>query len=309
MTFDHQGRRREYLEVAANGMTNSSKHFTYDNYLQIASCNLQLATYNSQLFVWDPTEPVATRPLAFYQPNASPQLYAHDGNKNVSELVSVNNGTITAHYEYSSFGEVILSSGDFALSNPFRFSSEYADDALGLVYYNWRHYNPCDGRWMGRDSIGEHGGVHLYAFCENGPLSHADSLGYGLVNYIPVISTILSAIENFLGHVPGSLPTDYSFVSPEDCKCDIVAAENDCLAKVMTESLNYLGNYIAPAFIARGLDVVITILTIKVRPEVAAIFAADTLIGGALNASAASKIMEGASNAKKNNCDCSQYGY
>ena len=38
-------------------------------------------------------------------------------------------GRRVVRYEYSSFGEVILSSGDFALSNPFRFSSEYADDA------------------------------------------------------------------------------------------------------------------------------------------------------------------------------------
>ena len=177
MTFDHQGRRREYLEVAANGMTNSLKHFTYDNYIQIANCNLQLATGNLQLVVWDPTEPVATRPLAFYQPNASPQLYAHDGNKNVSELVSVNNGTITAHYEYSSFGEVILSSGDLSLANPFRFSSEYADDALGLVYYNYRHLESVIGRWLQRDMIEEEGGVALYGICLNRIIESVDYLG------------------------------------------------------------------------------------------------------------------------------------
>ena len=165
MTFDHQGRRREDLEVAANGMTNSLKHFTYDNYLQIANYNLQLATGNLQLVVWDPTEPVATRPLVFYQPNASPQLYAHDGNKNVSELVSVNNGTITAHYEYSSFGEVILSSGDLALTNPFRFSSEYADDAISLVYYNFRHLDSVTGRWLQSDPMMQF--VNPYVFGGN----------------------------------------------------------------------------------------------------------------------------------------------
>jgi RHS repeat-associated protein len=167
MTFDHRGRRREYLEVAANGMTNSLKHFTCDNYLQIANCNLQLATYNSQLFVWDPTEPVATRPLAFYQPNVSPQLYAHDDNKNVSELVSADNGTITAHYEYASFGDMILTSGDLALANPFRFSSEYSDDALGLVYYNYRHLEPVTGRWMQRDSVEIEAEPNLLSFMNN----------------------------------------------------------------------------------------------------------------------------------------------
>jgi RHS repeat-associated protein len=28
-----------------------------------------------------------------------------------------------------------------------------ADDALGLVYYNYRHYNPLDGRWTSRDPV------------------------------------------------------------------------------------------------------------------------------------------------------------
>ena len=178
MTFDHQGRRREYLEVAANGMTNSLKHFTYDNYLQIANCNLQLATGNLQLFVWDPTEPVATRPLVFYQPNAPPQLYAHDGNKNISELISADDGAISAHYEYASFGEVILSSGDLALANSFRFSSEYADNTLSLVYYNYRHYDPRDGRWMGRDRLDDVGyAILTYNWCFNSPLIWLDVHG------------------------------------------------------------------------------------------------------------------------------------
>jgi hypothetical protein len=108
--------RRLCFETAADGSTNRLDRFTYDNYLCIARNHWHPGgTSATDRFVWDPTESVATRPLVFYQPNAPPQLYAHDGNKNVSELVSVNNGTITAHYEYSSFGEVILSSGNFAL--------------------------------------------------------------------------------------------------------------------------------------------------------------------------------------------------
>ena len=30
--------------------------------------------------------------------------------------------------------------------NGFRFSCEYMDDELGLIYYNYRHLNPHDGR-------------------------------------------------------------------------------------------------------------------------------------------------------------------
>ena len=38
-------------------------------------------------FVWDPTEPIATRPLAMRAKNWGLNLfYSHDGNKNVSEV-------------------------------------------------------------------------------------------------------------------------------------------------------------------------------------------------------------------------------
>ena len=160
-----------YLEAAADGSTNRLDRFTYDNYLCIARNRWQPdGTFAADRFIWDPTEPVATRPLIFYQPNAPPQLYSIDGNKNISELVSSDSGTISAHYEYAPFGEVILSPGDLAFTNPFRFSSEYADDLTALVYYNFRHYHPVDGLWLNRDPIEEEGGENLYAFCANSPV-------------------------------------------------------------------------------------------------------------------------------------------
>ena len=178
MSFDHQGRRREYLEVAANGTTNHLDRFTYDNYVCIARNRWQPdGTSVADRFTWDPTESVATRPLAFYQPNAQPQFYAIDGNKNVSELVSSADGSISAHYEYAPFGEVILSSGDLALTNQFRFSSEYADDAISLVYYNFRHLDPVTGRWLQKDLIEESGGINLYVYLLNNVVFETDLRG------------------------------------------------------------------------------------------------------------------------------------
>lgn len=63
-----------------------------------------------------------------------------------------------AGYRYAPFGAVVQAVGACVAMNPFRFSSEYADDELGLVYYNYRHYNPLDGRWVNRDPIEEQGG-------------------------------------------------------------------------------------------------------------------------------------------------------
>ena len=160
MAYDHQGRRRMYAEIR-NGATNALHRFTYDDYLCIARNREIDYSYGggAEGFLWDPTEPVATRPLMCKSSTAPPMLYCHDGNKNVSDMVTMD-GTVAAHYEYSSFGKVVMAASDLQLNgypthilNPYRFSSEYHDDALGLVYYNYRHYNPADGRWIGRDDL------------------------------------------------------------------------------------------------------------------------------------------------------------
>ena len=122
--------------------------------------------------------------------SASPFLYCHDGNKNVSEIVDVGTGEISAHYEYSAFGKMVLVTSErgsnAAAINPYRFSSEYHDDMLGLVYYNYRHYNPGDGRWTNRDAEEENGGVNLYAFCGNTVLMYVDERGENPLTLIPI---------------------------------------------------------------------------------------------------------------------------
>ena len=41
-------------------------------------------------------------------------------------------------YTHLSFGDLLATEGDMAQENKFRFSCEYVDDELGLVYYNYR---------------------------------------------------------------------------------------------------------------------------------------------------------------------------
>ena len=171
MSYDRMGRR----------VTKNDQRFVYDGYLQIANFEHQTSNIKLQTFIWDPTEKVATRPLVWNSPtfqpfNFSTAYYTHDGNKNVSEVIA-ENGDIAAHYEYAPFGSVIAQSGTSAASNPWRFSSEYAEDNTATVYYNYRHYEPVMGRWLQRDLIGEIGGWNIYAFCRNSAKS--DFLGLG----------------------------------------------------------------------------------------------------------------------------------
>ena len=184
MSFDRMGRR----------VTKNAKRFVYNAYLQIANFEHQTSNNKFQTFIWDPTEKVATRPLVWnsstIQPfNFSTSYYVHDGNKNVSDVVA-DNGDIAAHFEYAPFGAVIAQRGASAAANPWRFSSEFAEDDTATVYYNYRHYEPEMGRWMSRDPIEQFylmrksklevyrsGGGVIYQFIRNVLPNAIDSFG------------------------------------------------------------------------------------------------------------------------------------
>jgi len=103
-------------------------------------------------------------------------FYCLDANKNVTDLVDAS-GNSVAHYEYSPFGVTTLSIGSLAQTNPFRFSSEYADSTTDFIHYKYRIYLPQLARWLSHDPVEENGGVNLYVFVENSSVNFVDSLG------------------------------------------------------------------------------------------------------------------------------------
>jgi RHS repeat-associated protein len=103
--------------------------------------------------------------------------YFHDLNRNVIALMDRAGTQPAARYEYTAFGELTVCEGTWATANPFRFSNEYWDDDLGLVYYNYRYYAPAIGRWLSADPIGLAGGSNLYAMLGNNPVNFTDYLG------------------------------------------------------------------------------------------------------------------------------------
>ena len=91
MSFDRIGRRVEYAETTEiEGVmtTNFHHRFVYDGYLCLQRFNVALKNVIDLVFTWDPTEPVATRPLMVKKPNIYILYITHDGNKNVSDLYS-----------------------------------------------------------------------------------------------------------------------------------------------------------------------------------------------------------------------------
>lgn len=169
--YDYQGRR--YMKkVTQNGTVTSHERYLYRGYLQLAALNMLDNRNVLRTLLWDPLEPVATRPLALVQDNVL-YSYGMDFNKNVTEVFDVE-GSIAGTYVYSPYGQVV-STGD--LVQPVQWSSEMNDGELDLVYYNYRYYNPVDGRWINRDPITEEGGWNLYGFIENIPILKTDTLG------------------------------------------------------------------------------------------------------------------------------------
>ena len=154
--YDFMG-RRVTKKVTTNGSISLHQRYIYRGYLQIACCDLTRSGHPCLwLLTWDPSQPVATRPLAIRK-DGTWFAYGWDLTKNICEVFGPV-GYIRTAYTYSPYGEV-SESGD--VTQPIQWSSEYHDTELALVYYNYRHYNPVEGRWIGRDIIPQ---LNLYAY-------------------------------------------------------------------------------------------------------------------------------------------------
>jgi RHS repeat-associated protein len=110
-------------------------------------------------------------------PGSPTTAYYHsDGNGNVTMLIYTNQ-IIAAKYLYDPYGNTLSMSGPLASLNVYRFSSKEWNSSAGLYYYLYRFYDPNLQRWPSRDPIGELGGINLYEFVANNPISIYDSLG------------------------------------------------------------------------------------------------------------------------------------
>ena len=84
-----------------------------------------------------------------------------------------------------------------------------------VFYYGYRHYDPATGRWLNRDPLGEEGGLNLYAFVSNNPVTIYDILGlqgprqeYNGPSLGEVANSFANAVENattITGGVSGGL--------------------------------------------------------------------------------------------------------
>ena len=178
-SYDYMGRRAT-KKVTVNGNVTLHQRFLYRGYLQIACCDLTRSNHPCLwLITWDPLQPVATRPLAI-QKDGTWYTYGWDLTKNICEIYG-QHGYIRTFYTYTLYGQV-ASTGD--VDQPIQWSSEYHDTELALVYYNYRHYNPTNGRWTGRDLLEENDEHNLYTVVRNATIYRVDRHGLFGFNYM-----------------------------------------------------------------------------------------------------------------------------
>jgi RHS repeat-associated protein len=106
--------------------------------------------------------------------------YTFDLQGSVTQRLNSTGGLMDSHL-FDAYGTEISpkSTGD-----PFAFGAQwgyYTDQATisdtGMLLCTWRYYDPTTGRFLTRDPIGYAGGLNLYAFAGNNPVSFADPSG------------------------------------------------------------------------------------------------------------------------------------
>ena len=148
------------------------------NYRRIYDGTKLIATVRNgaieDTFVWQP-ETSGDADVILWDKN---YVYATDPNKNVRVKRFPNDwipGTWVEEFiDYKPFGEL----KNYVADPPrFMFSSEEYMPETGMYHYLYRAYSPSLARFITRDPIEEAGGVNLYCFVNNNPVSYWDVLG------------------------------------------------------------------------------------------------------------------------------------
>jgi RHS repeat-associated protein len=83
-------------------------------------------------------------------------------------------GAVDTQYSYEPFGASLASGA--ASSNPYQFAF-HQNDGTGLYYYSARYYSPALARFISEDPSGTRGGINLYGYAGDQPVTFEDSTG------------------------------------------------------------------------------------------------------------------------------------
>lgn len=175
------------VAISYTGTTLRSE-FTYDGMSRrVKIVEKDGATVTSdKRFVWDGLELSEQR----HASNAVMRRYYSGGYRDVAggasyyysrdhlgsiRDVTTGGGTMAARYDYDPYGRIVKLSG--TTDSDFLYTGHYNHQASGLHFAPYRAYDTNLGRWLSRDPVGENGGINLYGYVSNNPLSLVDPYG------------------------------------------------------------------------------------------------------------------------------------
>ena len=161
--YDHASRRiaKTVFRPDADGalLPESSSTFLYDGWNPISETRTTPYSTNTLSYLWGLDLSGSLQGaggvgglLAVTDSEIGTSCPTYDANGNISEYVS-QSGDILSHYDYSPFGELLISTAPHP--SPFRFSTKHHYPETDTLYYGYRHYSPRLGRWLSRDLIAE----------------------------------------------------------------------------------------------------------------------------------------------------------
>jgi len=95
----------------------------------------------------------------------------------VAHRLNANTGAVISSDVYDPYGNLVYGG---STADPYGYkviAGYYKDHETGLFYLANRYYDPVDGRFINRDPIGYIGGINLYGYVKNNPVSFMDPSG------------------------------------------------------------------------------------------------------------------------------------
>src|SRR5262249_42918256 len=144
-----------------------------------------------------------------------PAYYNFDATGNTAQLTGAG-GAVLNTYSYTPFGEPLAAME--SLPNPFTFVGQFGvmKDAAGQYFMRQRFYAPTQGRFTQPDPIGIAGGINLYAYARNNPVSFADPSGQWVTLFLAGLfdGLLIAAVVTHGDDILGYLDPDYPYPPP-----------------------------------------------------------------------------------------------